>query len=206
LEILKAIVKYKKVAVASGNSLGKDYTAGGLAIWWLSAYYPAKVIITAPTDRQVRNILWTELERHFQRADGEKVLGGDLKAQEWFLEQDRFCIAFTTKEVKGQTGKFQGYHSSNLLVIVSEAQAVDDNIFEQIEGVATSENSRILLLGNPLHTTGYFAKALQGSDYHSIHLSCLENPNYIEKKEIIPGLASYEWVENMRKKYPTKRL
>ena len=201
MEILEAIVKHKKIAVASGNSAGKDYIAGGLPLWWLSSYYPAKVVITAPTERQVRKIIWAELERHYNRAGGRKVLGGDLKAQEWFLEEDWFCVAFTTKETKGQVGKMQGYHSPNLLVIISEAQAVEDNIFEQVEAIATSENSKILLLGNPLHTTGYFAKALQGSDYHSIHLSCLENPNYIERKEVIPGLASYEWVEGMRKKY-----
>lgn len=200
-KILSAIVKHKKVAVASGNSCGKDWVAGGLPLWWLSAYYPAKCVITAPTERQVKSIIWMELERHFQKAGGEKVLGGRLKTQEWFIEEDRFCVAFTTKEVKGQKGKFQGFHSPSLLIIASEAQAVDDSIFEQIEGVATSENSRILLLGNPLHSTGYFARALQGTEYHSIHLSCLDTPNYIERKEVVPGLASYEWVENMREKY-----
>jgi len=201
LEILEAIVKYKKIAVASGHALGKDFIAGGLPLWWLSSYYPAKVVITAPTERQVRKIIWAELERHYNRAGGKEVLGGDLKVQEWFLEEDWFCVAFTTKETKGQVGKMQGYHSPNLLVIISEAQAVEDKIFEQVEAIATSENNKILLLGNPLHTTGYFARALQSPDYYSIHLSCLENPNYIEKKEIIPGLASYEWVENMREKY-----
>lgn len=202
IQILNALTKHKKVVVPSGHALGKDFVGGGLPLWFLSSYYPSKVIMTAPTDRQIKAIMWAELAGHYENAGGKNVLGGQLQARKLIFEKDEwFCIAFTTRETKGQIGKFQGFHSPNLLVIISEAQAVDDSIYEQIEGVMTSDNCRIILLGNPLRNTGYFAKAIRGSEYHTVQLDCRDNPNYIEKREVIPGLASFSWCENMKEKY-----
>jgi phage terminase large subunit len=202
IKVLEALNNHKKVAVASGHSLGKDFLGGGLPLWFLCAFDPSKVIMTAPTDRQIESIMWAELTRHYENAGGQSVMGGNLLSRKFIIdEKNCFCIAFTTKETKNQTGKFQGFHSPNILVIVSEAQAVDDVVFEQIEAVLTSKNSRLLLLGNPLRGAGYFARALRGSEFKTIHLSCLETPNYLHREEIIPGVASYDWVENMRQKY-----
>ena len=106
---------------------------------------------------------------------------------------------FTTRETKGQTGKFQSYHSPNMLIIFSEAQAIDDIIYEQAEGCLTAENNKMLLLGNPLRTSGYFARAIDDPSFFKVHLSCLDCPNVIEDREVIPGMVSKKWVDDKRK-------
>jgi len=200
--VLRALIQHRWVAVGSGHALGKDFIGGGLPLWFNHTHYPSKVILTAPTDRQVESIMWAELSTHYERGGGKKIMGGKLTVKNLSFDEDWFTTAFTTKETKGQTGKFQGYHSPNILVIVSEAQAVDDTIFEQIEAVMTSKNSYLLLLGNPLRSSGYYARSLRArSEFHVVNLNCMDNPNYIQRKEVIPGLATYEWVEKMRKKY-----
>ena len=201
-QMLQAIATHKRVAVGSGHALSKDFIGGGLPLWFLSAFYPAKVIMTCPSDRQIDAIMWAELTSHYKQA-GPEAIGGQLYARKFVIQDENwFAIAFTTKETKGQVGKFQGFHSPNVLVIVSEAQAVDDSIFEQIEGsVLTSDNARIILLGNPLRNSGYFAKALRSKDYFSLNLSCLDSPNVKEGREIIPGLATRQFVEKMKTRY-----
>lgn len=202
IQMLRDITKYNRLCVASGHALGKDFIFGGAPLWFLQNYYPAKVIMTAPTDRQIDAIMMAELKNHYYRGGGDEVFYGDLQSRRLIFDRENhFALAFTTKETGGQVGKFQGFHTPNMLVIVSEAQAIEEKIFEELEGITTSANSKVVLLGNPLHDTGYFAKAIRGSEYHTIHLSCLDTPNYKQKKEIIKGVASYEWVENMRKRY-----
>jgi hypothetical protein len=97
---------------------------------------------------------------------------------------------------------FVSGNSPNIMVIVSEAQAVPDQIFKQIDGILTGGNRLLIMIGNPLRTTGTFAKSIKNTtDNIVIHLSCLDSPNYVHRRDVIPGMASYDWVEKMRKQY-----
>src|SRR5712671_5200377 len=60
-EIMQAVVRYTRVAVASANSCGKTFIAARIAAWFLYLYKHSIVITTAPTDRQVSEILWREI-------------------------------------------------------------------------------------------------------------------------------------------------
>ena len=99
-------------------------------------------------------------------------------------------------------GKFQSFHSRAVCVIVSEAQAIADVIYEEIESLMTAEIVLVVILGNPLRTTGRYAKMLRDTTHNIvINLSCLESPNVIEGREVIPGVCSAKWVERMRERY-----
>jgi hypothetical protein len=202
----RAIAEHKHIYVASGHSLGKDYITAAISHWFLDCYTPSKVIQTAPTDRQVKKIMWGET---LSKWNSKKIkLWGkaytnpyiEIRKEDWFL------IGFTTKETGASAesagGKFQGFHSPSICVIVSEAQAVEDNIFDQIDAVTTSQNCLVIFIGNPTRAKGRFAAGLRDKERNIVlHFSCLENPNYIERREVIPGLASYEWVEDKRIKW-----
>jgi hypothetical protein len=202
----RAIKEHKHIYIASGHSLGKDWTCGGIALWFLHCYSPSIVIETAPTDRQVKKVMWGETMAHWHNKVVD--LGGkpytdpylEIRKEDWYL------IGFTTKEggasAQASGGKFQGFHSPNVCVIVTEAQAVEDNIFDQIDAVTTNENVLVIFLGNPTRASGRFAKGLRDKKNNIVfNFSCLDNPNYVQKKKVIPGLCSYEWVEDKRTKW-----
>lgn len=200
-----AIRDKKSIYVGSGHSLGKDYICGTVGPWFLHCYGPSIVVLTAPTDRQVRNIMWKETRGHWDRRKID--LGGRAFVEpkieftkEWFL------TGFATKETgatkEGGGGKFQGIHSPSVCVIVTEAQAVEDNIYDQIDAISTAVNMLTIFIGNPTRAKGRFAQGLRDKDKNIVfNFSCLENPNYIERKIVIPGLATYEWVEDKRQKW-----
>jgi len=202
----RAIKEHKHIYIGSGHSLGKDWCCGGIALWFLHCYSPSIVIETAPTDRQVKKVMWGETMAHW---NNRKVdLGGkpytdpylEIQKENWYL------IGFTTKDsgasAQAHGGKFQGFHSPNVCVIVTESQAVEDNIFDQIDAVTTNENVLVIFLGNPTRASGRFAKGLKDKKNNIVfNFSCLENPNYIQRKTVIPGLCSYEWVEDKRSKW-----
>lgn len=201
--IPKAVETRKPLVVGSGHALSKDFTISGcVPLWFLHAYGPSAIVaMTAPSDRQVKKVMWGELTRRYNnRAIKDEF--GRLLICELKISENWYAIAFTTKETGGMVGKFQGFHADAVCVITSEAQAIDDTIFEEIDGIMTSNIALQIHLGNPLHTTGKYASMLKDTTNNIIvNLSCLESPNYLAKKEVIPGMCSYEWVEDKRKRW-----
>lgn len=202
----RAIAERKPIYVGSGHSLGKDYITAAISLWFLDCYEPSIVIQTAPTDRQVKKIMWGETKRHWNNRP--KEYGGNAYTNPYIemRREDWYLIGFTTKESGSSAdsggGKFQGFHSPNICVIVTEAQAIEDVIFDQIDGVTTSENILTIFIGNPTRAKGRFAKGLRDKKNNIVfNFSCLENPNYLHQQTIIPGLASYEWVEDKRRRW-----
>ncbi len=198
--IPKAITEDKPIVVPSGNAQGKDFLASCIAPWFLFNYTPSKVIITAPTDRQVKEIMWSELETRWNNATAE--LPGRILTCKVDVEPDWFIIGFTTKETGDMTGKAQGFHSQHICVIASEAQAIDDHIFEQLDSILNAQVNLFIMIGNPLRTTGKFARAIDDTTNNIvIPLDCLDSPNYRMQQDVIPGMASYKWIEKKRKEW-----
>ena len=201
----RAIAEKKQIYVASGHSLGKDYICGAIGPWFLQTYRPSVVILTAPTDRQVHDVMWKETKAHWNHRVID--LGGRAFIEPRIeIAKDWFLTGFTTKETgatkEGGGGKFQGFHSKNICIIVTEAQAVEDPIYDQIDAIATAENCLIIFIGNPTRAKGRFAAGLKDRAKNIVfNFSCLENPNYLERRIVIPGLATYEWVEDKRTKW-----
>lgn len=201
-EIVQSIKKHRKTTVRSGNSVGKTYSIARIALWFLFAYPPAVVINTAPTDRQVRNQFWREFRRAHKTS--KFPLGGKLLKTQYNIDEDWFAIGFSTKEGEDGMEKFQGWHGENILVIVDEASGVHPSIFEAIQGaMAGGATVRLVYIGNPTRAEGDFADSFTDPSFNKIHISALDTPNVRNKKMMIPGLATHEWVKDMERKYGT---
>lgn len=201
--IPRAIAEHKAIYVGSGHALGKDFLAGGIPLWWQYSRYPAKTILTGPTERQVHEITWNELTRHANRwAKCLVPIGGHQLQGKWEWDEEHFILAMTTSFSEQHVGKLQGFHSPNICIIVTEAQAVHNSIKEQLDGLTTSGNVLFIAIGNPLVTTGWFADGLRDHAKNIvINLDCEESPNVLEGREIIPGLVSKAWVDEKRQEW-----
>lgn len=195
-EIVKAIPKYKKVAVKSGHGLGKTFIAGGIALY-LHYVYHALGLTTAPIFRQVRRLLWGEIHSLYNNAP--RPLGGKINqvslesGDKWFIE------GFATDKPEVTMA---GFHEENIFVIIDEAGGVDSLVYDMLDTILTSENSFVLLIGNPVDPNSPFADAFKpGSGYHQITMSCYDCPNVRHKYNIYPKLVSWDWPDRMRRKY-----
>ena len=198
----RAIVLRKPVVVPSANAMGKDWTISGrAALWFFECFGPCKVVQTATGERQVLDIMWNELKTAYARRPSTDPMGkmttGKLEAgSDWFI------TAFTTKETKDQPGKFQGVHSPRLMIIVSEAQGVDKIIFEQIEGLTMAGIILPVYLGNPLTNVGEFAKMIEDTERNIvIPLDAYDCINVKEKRQVLPGLVSWDWVKDKEERW-----
>jgi len=198
-EILNDVQHNKRISVKSGHSRGKDFTSAVAASCFLNLKVPSKVILTAPTGRQVYSIMMSEIKSIYSHSrsmpiqpliplSGE-ILSGMIKMK----RPDHFLIGF--KAGDKATEAWTGFHSPNLMVVATEASGIADETFNAIEGLLTGD-SKLLLIYNPNKTTGNAFRSSRSKHYVKHTLSCLDAPNVVAKKNIIPGQVDYNWVKD----------
>jgi len=199
-EIVQSITKHRRTAIRSSNSSGKTWSISRIALWFLFSFSNSVVINTAPTHRQVENQFWRNLRSAHNKA---KIrLGGKLLKTALSIDEDWFALGFTTGDGEGAMEAFAGWHAKNMLVIIDEASGVHPRVFEAIEGaMAGGSTVRLVLIGNPTRNNGDFAAAFKDPIYNKIHISAFDVPNVQKRMQLVPGLATWDWVQEMKSKY-----
>ena len=198
MRILSAIQKNRRVSVRSGHARGKDYVAALASLCFLYSYYPSKVINTAPTNRQVQDIMMTEIRKIHNQAV-VKLPGEITSSRIRFInEPDWFMEGFKTRDKAKE--EWSGFHSPNIMIVITEASGLQQDAFDAIEGLLTG-NSKLVLIFNPNQTTGEAYQSTRSPEYMKFKLNCLNAPNVLAKKIIIPGQVDYEWVQERIRKW-----
>lgn len=204
-EIAAALVQHRRVAVPSCFDSGKSFLASALAAWWIDTHPvgSAFVATTAPTNSQVKAIMWREIQsRHAEwelpgriTLDAQWKIGGRL-------------VAFGRKPSEHSEAAFQGIHDDFVLVIIDEGAGVPASIFEQAEGLITNANSRIVVLGNPADPMSQFATICKpGSGWFVKHISAFDTPNFTGEdapQAVKDRLISKTWVAEAERRFGRK--
>lgn len=181
------------------------FLAARLALWFLFCFKPSKVISTAPTSRQVKDLLWKELRTAHLRS--KIPLGGTLLQLSLTLNDEHFAVGFSTEETN--TDKFTGYHSPNQLVIFDQAGGIPTPIWESAEGLMTSAMCRWLAISNTAISNSELAniclpdRKSRFGEWKIIPIQAEESPNVVAGRDIYPGLVSHNWVERRKKAWGT---
>jgi len=202
-KILEAVRDFPRVAVKTCSSSGKSYDASCVVLWFLLSFRPSTVITTAPTLRQVKDILWREI--HARHHSSKIPIGGTLLTTE--LEFDEatkwFAIGLTTKEKE----RFQGFHNTHVLVVVDEASGVPEEIFDAIENPLSSGFTRLLMIGNPTQPEGAFKEAFDDPDrYYQISISAFDTPNFTHFGITLDDIIADTWREKISETLPRPYL
>lgn len=201
-EVAESVRDNPRTCVFAGHGVSKSFTAARAAEWFLNVYGPnATVITTAPSNDQVENILWREIAVAFNNA--QHKIGGTLTKKKHDFGDKWFAYGFATTPdtVTGEATRFQGYHNDHILVIFDEAAGIMSQIWRAAEHLLTSGHVRWLAIGNPTSPYGDFADCEDDPSWNCITISVKDTPNYIEGREVIPGLSGRPYEERMRSKY-----
>lgn len=191
-EILESVRDNPETSVRSCHASGKTFTAADVVHWWLLAHPDSVVITTAPTFRQVKEVLWREI--------GAGAVGRGLYPKGAVLDtkiniSDKWYALGLSSDVAEQ---FQGFHSPHLLIIGDEASGIPEVIFQAMDGLTPE---RILLISQPSQNTGRFAETFKRPHVHKITISAFDTPNVQEGRQVIPGLITKQDVERIRTYY-----
>lgn len=200
-DICNSVVKNRRTAVQSCHDVGKSAVAARIAAWWLACHKPGEafVVTSAPTWRQVRNILWREITRLHKKAE----LPGRVNQTEWFIDDQ--IVAFGTSPADTDPTAFQGIHEKFVLVIFDEACGIAKLLWDAADTLVTNEFSRIVAIGNPDDpSTEFFTVCKPGSGWEVITISAFESPNFTNEPVpdfLRPLLISPVWVQEKQKKW-----
>ena len=178
----------------AGHGVGKTYFAAALVNFFFDCFAPSITITTAPTDDQVRLLLWKDIKA--QRAGLNlpgRVLPDEPKMSRGV---DWFAIGRTTSDNQGRgTARMQGQHPKHWLYVVDEAEGVPEFVFGAIDAMTTGGRVGIvLMIGNPQTRTSKFHKVGKQSGVKNYRLSVLDHPNVVDGREVVPGATRREWV------------
>lgn len=190
--------KTKRMTIRSGHGTGKDATASWLIMYFLTTRPYAKVVCTAPTNRQLADILWSELSKWIRksRLADEFVIQKDKvfhkhAPKEWWARAVSPSVK-ASKEEQAET--LAGFHGDHLLIVADEASGIPDPVYIPLEGALTQEDNRVLLIGNMTRNQGYFYDS-----HFDPKLSTPWTKLHWDSRESTNVLPSY--VEYMREKY-----
>ena len=203
-EICNSVRDNQFTCVKAGNSLSKSYTVGRLALWFLYTHRPSTVFTTAPSNTQVEDILWQEIRDAWYAS---KFKMGGAEPLKTHLQPDPkkkwFATGFSTKADSGsdQASKMLGFHNNDMLIILDEAPGVDESIWNSIDRLITNPRVKLLVIGNPIYSTGRFVDCFKDQRFNKITVSAFDSPNYKEGREVVPGLAGREFIDMVKSKY-----
>jgi hypothetical protein len=193
-EVMRSVRDNTRTAVRAGHKVSKSNLAASVAIWWALGAPGSRVLITASTGSQIRDIIWRELRD--MKASSKVLLPGKLNkmpANGWDLGQNRQIVGRSADDPEG----IAGISSPRLLIICDESSGIEDDIFSALDGNMAG-GAHMLLLGNPTRNHGYFYDAFYGNKeiWTTFCIPSTESPNVKAGKVVIPGLATKEWCED----------
>jgi hypothetical protein len=200
-EILNSVRDNRLTAVRSCHGIGKTFTVSRAVSWWVATHPPddTRGVTTAPTFKQVRGVLWQEI----RRAHKKSALPGTVNQLEWMIND--LLVAQGIKPDDHEPDAFQGVHAKHLLVVLDEGNGVAPELWKAALSLATSEHSRIVVIGNPDDPTSKFAEVCRpGSGWNQIQIGYLDTPNFSGEpvpQHIADKLIGHSWLADARRMY-----
>lgn len=147
------------LSVRAGHGVGKSAFCAWLVIWHMVVFFPQKTVLTAPTQGQLFDALFSEVKfwlkktpepvRELFEAQAERIVRkGDAEAS--------FVSARTSSKEKPEA--LAGVHceEGSVLLIADEASAIPEEVYEAATGSMSGRTAHTILISNPTRNSGLF--------------------------------------------------
>jgi hypothetical protein len=157
-----------RLAIASGNGIGKSAFISMLTAWGLSTCEDCRITVTAGTGAQLQTKTQPELSKWFRLAINSDWF--DVKAQSITIKDPKhhntWRADLQTWDEKNPDA-FAGLHNvrKRIIIVFDEASAIADIIWLRAQKCLTDEHTELIFvaLGNPTQNTGAFSECF-GAD------------------------------------------
>jgi len=171
----------KRISVASAHGIGKTCTMSWIVIWYMICFKGAQIACTAPTSRQMFDVLWKELAVWITRMP--QTFQSKLDRQSTYLrhtENPEFWFASAKTSKENSTEALAGVHGQHVMVLADEASGVPNESFDTMEGSLTEKDILVLLISNPTRLSGYFYDTHNNKDikrkWQQLQFSNIDSP------------------------------
>jgi hypothetical protein len=180
------------ISVDAGHNVGKT-TEGAFIVNHFFDCFPAIGYCFAPSYEQINDLLFKEIR--VQRR-GKSLTGEVLEEPKIKHTEDHFVKGKATNNSNNTgTERAQGQHNEFLIFVIDEAEGVPKYVYDAIRSMASGGIAVVVVLRNPRTTICEAHKIRKQVNVKSFRISCLDHPNVIHDKEIIPGSVRRDYVE-----------
>lgn len=171
-EIIRAVFTHQRVTVKSCFGVWKTAISARIALTFCFAYTDSIVLSSAPTFRQVENVLWREIRKAYA---GAKIpLGGNMFKTKFEISEMWYMLGLSSDKEEN----FQWYHALHQLNIADEAWGMPVKTLEAFEALMTWEGTKLLYIWNPTIAMWGFYDSFQDDSYYKISISVFDTPNF----------------------------
>ena len=169
----------RRISVRAGHGVGKSTACSWALIWHMTTRYPQKAVVTAPTSAQLFDALYSELKAWINKLPAVLRESFEVFSDRVVLKgapESSFISARTSSTERPEA--LAGVHSEHVLLVVDEASAVPEQVFEAAAGSMSGHSASTILISNPTRNSGLFYKTHHdlASDWFRMHVSCLNIP------------------------------
>lgn len=169
----------RRISVRAGHGVGKSAVCAWLSIWHMVTRYPQKTVMTAPTAGQLFDALFSEVKYWINRLPEPIKALFTMTSEKVTLNaspEASFISARTSSADRPEA--LAGIHSEFVLLIVDEASAVPEPVYESAAGSMSGEHACTILIGNPTRNSGLFFRTHHqlSREWKTYHVSCLDSP------------------------------
>ena len=179
-EFMRAVAKgERRISVRAGHGVGKSTVCSWVLIWHACTRYPQKSVVTAPTAAQLFDALYAELKSWVNKLPPVLRESFEVFSDRISLKgapESSFISVRTSSSERPEA--LAGVHSENVLLVVDEASAVPEAVFEAAAGSMSGHSASTILISNPTRNSGLFYKTHHdlAADWFRMHVSCANNP------------------------------
>lgn len=159
-----------QLATTSGHGVGKSALVAWIILWAISTYEDAIGVVTANTETQLKTKTWVQVAKWFRLFIAKDLF--KLTATALFSrdpDREKTWRIDMVPWSERNTEAFAGLHNQGkrILLVMDEASAIPDLIWEVSEGALTDQNTQIIwaVFGNPTRNKGRFRDCFPGGKF-----------------------------------------
>jgi hypothetical protein len=191
----------RRLSVRAGHGVGKSAFCSWLVIWQLVCRFPQKTVVTAPTQGQLFDALFSEIKSWMRKLPAPILDLFELQSERIIYKpkpDDSFVSAKTSSAERPEA--MAGVHSAGwVMLIADEASAIPEAVYESAAGSMSGHNACTILISNPTRNTGLFFMTHHQlrSDWNCMHVSCIGNsrvsPDFVRQIAATYGEESNQY-------------
>ncbi|MFA4971822.1 MAG: hypothetical protein WC683_04365 [bacterium] len=135
--VIDTVWHNQRTSVRACHGISKTITAAAIAVTFLNVYRPSIVITSAPTGRQVKELLWKEIRTIYQK---HPYLSGLCQTLDVRVAPDWYMIGFATDFAQN----IEGFHAPHILWVLDEAKGLPEWLYNAVEGSLTGGMAKVL--------------------------------------------------------------
>lgn len=184
------------ISIDAGHTVGKTWLLAKFVSHFFDCFTPSIVYCFAPSGEQINDLLFKEI-----RVDrrGRDLPGVVLPRTARINYKDEHFVVGKATDDSNSTGteRIQGQHNEYILLIVDEAEGIQKYVWDAIRSMMGGGITMCISARNPKTTTCHAHELRSRPRTAEFTISCLDLPNVIEGREVIPKLAQRDYILDM---------